>query len=150
MFRVAIYAVSMLLVVACATPEQIAEREEKRQRAIAALTKDVTEPEPSGPEEAALKYVAERIQPNLKDPDSMKLELIPDSFYKRTCSVLFSDVKYISWAIGVHINAKNSYGAYTGRQPYIIHFRRGNAAADIGPLPLALTRGVYKCPSTWK
>ncbi len=151
MFRAAtIYAATLFLVMGCATPEQIAEREAGKQRAIAALKKDVTQVEPTDPEALALKYVAEQIQPDLKDPDSMKLELIPNSFYKRTCSVIFSEVTYKSWAIGVHINAKNSYGAYTGRKPYIIHFRGGNADGYIGPLPLALTDGVYKCPQTWK
>ena len=137
MFRF-VYMLSAMFAVGCAAPERAVDSE-----AVS------FEGRPADPEAAALNYVDERIKPILKDPDSMKLELIPDSFYQRTCQVVFSGAKYKSWAIGVHINAKNSYGGFTGNQPYIIHFKDGEPIDHIGPLPVAFTSGIYKCPDSF-
>ena len=129
---------SAMFLAGCAAPE----------RSVGSETVSF-EGRPTEPEAAALNYVDERIKPILKDPDSMKLELIPGSFYQRTCQVVFSGAKYRSWTIAVHINAKNSFGGFTGNQPYIIHFKDGEPVDHIGPLPVAFTSGIYKCPDSF-
>jgi len=49
---------------------------------------------------------------NLKDPDSRKIEFRSHPFPGLVCGT---------------INARNSYGGYTGRQPFIAYYRKDNS-----------------------
>ena len=57
---------------------------------------------------------------NLKDPMSAQYQFLP---LKKDCYLLNGMTRYYAWSKGTLVNAKNSYGGYTGSQPYIFYFR---------------------------
>ncbi len=59
------------------------------------------------------------MQGELKDPDSAEYKFIPP--VKQALQQLWKS--YIGWEVGVQVNAKNSYGGYTGYQPYFFFFQ---------------------------
>ena len=109
---------------------------------------DLTVIKPKDPDTLASNYVNSTIKPSLKDPESMRATITPGSLTKRRC---FSrrqgsgKVYFDAWASAVQINAKNSYGGYTGNQTYLIYYVGGRASGHF-PVAGSLTNGVYMCP----
>ena len=66
---------------------------------------------------------------NLKDPDSARYTFGPlnKGYYwpNRAYGSLTAEKAQFAWEQTVGINAKNSFGGYTGQQPYTFHFRAG-------------------------
>ena len=104
--------------------------------------------EPSDPDAQTLEYVDTVMAPTFKDPESMKIELVPDTFSVRTCSsgVVSSAADYQIYANGVSINAKNSYGGYTGATNYLVYFRDGEPFGHRKTRGAIDMTGKYLCP----
>jgi len=77
---------------------------------------------PTNPEPAIRAY----FQNALKDPESARYEIGNPvrGYYGKTLSNLAGprDIKY-GWLVPTSVNAKNSYGGYTGKHPYHCWFR---------------------------
>jgi len=54
-----------------------------------------------------------RVIRNLKDPDSAKIEFI-GKFAKQVAAVAFESEGKPAWVVPIFVNAKNSFGGYTG------------------------------------
>jgi len=71
------------------------------------------------------KEVLEReIRGMLKDPDSAKIEFA-GVFAKQVEPVTFEPKGKLGWVVPVMVNAKNSYGGYTGRTLWQAWWRNG-------------------------
>lgn len=76
-------------------------------------------PPPVGYEEA----VKARFQYALKDPNSAMYRIgTPYTAYSNTGLAGGGGIAWSGYAVNVQINAKNSYGGYTGYQPYRVLF----------------------------
>ena len=64
----------------------------------------------------------------LKDPDSAKY-----IFYKPVRAYSAS-TKTVFWMVRVDVNAKNSYGAYTGYKPFLFARKTNGGIMEITPL----------------
>lgn len=89
--------------------------------------KDYSSVKPTNYQAQALNYIKKNIGSQLKDPYTAK--------YKTT-NILEKEVcenekhqKFRTWNTLVGINAKNSYGAYSGQKPYKVFFVNGKPAA---------------------
>jgi hypothetical protein len=57
---------------------------------------------------------------HLKDPESAKYRIgCPVRGYMRHTKIYQPGLQFVGWLVRVDVNAKNSYGGYTGFQPYI-------------------------------
>ena len=76
------------------------------------------------------------IRAGLKDPDSAKFEF-GDVARDAIQSGFMSPTPILIWRTYVRVNAKNSYGGYTGFQPYHFAWRDGKIFAiaypNVGP-----------------
>jgi hypothetical protein len=62
----------------------------------------------------------------LKDPDSAKYQFgTPRRAYGNNGLVYGGNVAFTGWAVPVAINAKNSFGGYTGFEPFLVIFVDG-------------------------
>ena len=83
-------------------------------------------PPPADPIEAAKLLMPEV----LKDPASATYQF-SNTFKGRCKRGRLGGAQWIGWAANVSINAKNSFGGYTGYQPYTILFSGGIAVRAI-------------------
>jgi hypothetical protein len=67
------------------------------------------------------EIIKEWARAGLKDPDSAKFEFEEP----RKAAVQENRVWTYVWVQKFWINAKNSYGGYTGREPYWVYYRDG-------------------------
>lgn len=75
------------------------------------------------PDETVARSAATmRVQAALKDPSSAIFTwgTIHRSWFRE--DKWGSEIRY-AWKLPFHVNAKNSYGGYTGRKPYTYYFR---------------------------
>ena len=64
----------------------------------------------------------------LKDPESARYTFRP---IKRGWITARPNIRWFGWFICGTINAKNSYGGYVGRRPFIVHFHHdGNGVLE--------------------
>jgi hypothetical protein len=71
--------------------------------------------------EQAIKSYFEVI---LKDPDSAKYRFsAPVKAYGNEGLIYGGDVSWLGWLVDVDVNAKNSYGGYTGAKQYMVFFK---------------------------
>lgn len=96
--------------------------------------------------EQAMKFADTELRAAMKDPDSMKLELLDDAYGARNCSTLGNSQEYKVWASAVRVNAKNSYGGYTGFKTYLIYFADGEPVAFAKVAGELQKYGTYLCP----
>lgn len=81
--------------------------------------------------EAIEPAIKEWAQNNLKDPDSMKLRIAqedPMQGYASACvnfdgTFCHNRMFYFGHLVRAQLNAKNTYGGYTGFTPYVFVFR---------------------------
>ncbi|WP_018435323.1 hypothetical protein [Paraburkholderia atlantica] len=67
--------------------------------------------------------IKSHFQPLLKDPESARYDFgAPARAYANNGSLRGGDVAWRGYAVPVRVNAKNSYGGYTGGKDYIILF----------------------------
>lgn len=70
----------------------------------------------------------------LKDPDSAHYRYAPPArAYVNNGLIHGGGYGWIGYAIPVLVNAKNSYGGYTGFREYIVLFRGDNPFMETGP-----------------
>jgi len=92
--------------------------------------------------ETAKAHAKETILRNLKDPDSAKF---------RDSTPLFKTLYNFGmgaignyeplWALCIEVNAKNSYGGYTGFEKWIVKFRNGQPVGG----ELGVMHAEYDC-----
>lgn len=75
-----------------------------------------------------------RMSDLLKDPYSAKYRYhhAPVKGYANNGLLHGGDVAFFGWMVPFEVNAKNSFGAYTGWQPYVAYYK-GNWIAFIRP-----------------
>jgi hypothetical protein len=107
---------------------------------------------------AAEQTAREWLQANLKDPDSARY----GAFRQPVGGVLalpnlnsrggqdfehYGSMRYVGWFMCGEVNAKNSYGGYTGFEPFMVWFDPSNptVARDgwIGDIVADWCRGIY-------
>jgi hypothetical protein len=78
----------------------------------------------------------------LKDPDSAQFRSTTP-FFKTLYNFGFGAAGSYEplWAMCIEVNAKNSYGGYTGYQNWLVKFRNGQAVRD----ELGVMRADYDC-----
>ena len=77
------------------------------------------DPPPQNYEQAIKNY----FEVILKDPDSARYRFsTPVKAYINEGLLYGGKVSWLGWLIDVHVNAKNSYGGYTGGSPYMVIF----------------------------
>jgi hypothetical protein len=70
-------------------------------------------------------------EPRLKDPESARYNFgAPARAYANNGSLRGGEVVWRGYAVPVRVNAKNSYGGYTGGKDYIILFNGDNPVYD--------------------
>lgn len=83
---------------------------------------------PSAPLEAAKAYFSDI----LKDPDSARYKLLSCArAYSNKGLAYGGDVAWAGYACFVTINAKNSFGGYTGAKPYTVLFTNDLAVSHM-------------------
>lgn len=101
----------------------------KRSQMLKTATEaDYGPPPPTNHQELEMQL----IRANLKDPDSAKCEfggVTRDAIQ----SGFASPTPILVWRTSVRVNAKNSYGGYTGFQPYHFAWRDGRVVAVAFP-----------------
>ena len=108
-----------------------------------AIAKTSIEPEQAN--EKALAYADSELRAAMKDPDAVRLELLPDAYGARDCYTR-DRLEYKVWASAVRVNAKDFYGGYTGFKTYLIYFADGKPAA-FGRVEGKFQKyGTYLCP----
>lgn len=77
----------------------------------------------------------------LKDPESAKYKFeLPQRAYGNTGLAYGGGVTWIGMAVRIQINAKNSFGGYTGFKPYTVFFTNGRVTGQAeGWSPLLVT-----------
>jgi len=80
--------------------------------------------------EAAVAQAKDAVRGVLKDPDSTQFRNA-GQFFKTRYNVGLSAVgePETLWALCIEVNSKNSYGAYTGYQNWLVKFRNGYAVS---------------------
>lgn len=76
-------------------------------------------------------YMASR----LKDPDSAKYRYLhaPIKAYVNDGLIRGGEVVFVGWLVPFEVNAKNSYGGYTGWEPYTAYYQYGGAVTNVRP-----------------
>ena len=72
------------------------------------------------------ELTVEKAESVLKDPESARYRFEPPR-KAYLCSPSSGDVRWQGYLVKVAINAKNSYGGYTGFTPYLVSIRNGKA-----------------------
>lgn len=68
----------------------------------------------------------------LKDPDSARYKFgTPRRAYGNNGLVYGGKIAFVGWAVPVYINAKNSFGGYTGYEPYLVIFVDGHVFTHV-------------------
>lgn len=82
----------------------------------------------------------------LKDPDSAKYRFVsePEPAYSREAPVAGGDPIHFGYYVKVLVNAKNSYGGYTGWKDYRLIIRDGQVVARITPNPMYFEEPWYQ------
>ena len=79
-------------------------------------------PEPKNPKEVVQKFINE----TFKDPYSVRdLTVATPQKYWIGSSPLFGVEKAFGWLIAFECNAKNSYGAYSGKERFYLFIAKG-------------------------
>lgn len=107
-----LFALAVAIIAGCAsppTPEQIANA-------------DYGKPIDQSQAEARIKEYFEGI---LKDPDSAKYRFSPIQKSHIVSSAWEGRQLYAGYVVTVKVNAKNSYGGYTGNEDYVFLFHNG-------------------------
>jgi hypothetical protein len=80
--------------------------------------------------EVAVSQAKDAVRGVLKDPDSAQFRNA-GQFFKTLYNVGLSAVgePETLWALCIEVNSKNSYGAYTGYQNWLVKFRNGYAVS---------------------
>jgi len=79
----------------------------------------------------------------LKDPESARFRGMSEPFKSYTTKILPDGTPVYGWAVTIQVNAKNSYGGYSGFRPYEVFF--------IGNTPAVVYRYEGNTPYiTWK
>jgi hypothetical protein len=74
---------------------------------------------PQGYEEA----IKAHFEPVLKDPESARYRFgYPVKAYANEGSLYGDKVSWVGYLVNVEVNAKNSFGGYTGSKPYMVLF----------------------------
>lgn len=106
---------------------EIAQEKAQKDRYLAQIKAQVATAD-CGPYPESYQQLAKAaIQQTLKDPDSAKFEF-PGKPYKGF-SYAHTDFKnettVFCWTVAVKVNAKNSYGGYTGSKTWYVDIRDG-------------------------
>ena len=117
--RILIAVLSILLLV-FAQPADAWSSKKKYAEYVASLPPEGDRPTDEYVQRAALAY----FKYSLKDPDSAKYEW--GSVELGTWKGAFERFGTPGWIATVQVNAKNSYGAYTGYSPFKFVFRSGS------------------------
>lgn len=108
-----------------------------------AISKTSIEPEQAN--EEALAYADSELRAAMKDPDAVRLKLLPGAYGTRDCYTR-GRLEYKVWASAVRVNVKGFYGGYTGFKTYIIYFADGKPAAFDRIEGKLQKYGTYLCP----
>lgn len=84
-------------------------------------------PAPANAEQQSREWL-ERV---LKDPESARLKFGPLVKAVTKDGLVYGGKTHAGWVQIVEVNAKNSYGGYTGYKPYYLFFLGGAITADI-------------------
>ena len=89
--------------------------------------------------ESAQTQAKEVIRQRLKDPDSAQFRNSTPFFKTLYNYGLAAAGSYEPlWALCIEVNAKNSYGGYSGFEKWMVKFRNGHALSDeLGAMPAA-------------
>lgn len=92
--------------------------------------------------EVALVEAKDAIRRVLKDPDSAQFR-DAGQFFKTLYDFGLSAYGNYEplWAMCIEVNAKNSYGGYTGYQNWLVKFRNGHAVSG----ELSVMHAEYDC-----
>lgn len=88
-------------------------------------------PLPSNYEEAAARY----IKAQLKDPYSAQVRVAgwPPAKMPWAYGQGF-DLKYLPvWSVSLMVNARNSFGGYTGEKVFIVYLHKGEPVGSVDP-----------------
>ena len=107
------------------------------------ITTDYTDVKPTNHKVSAEEYMNRMVRPLMKDPESMKLE-IGDDVEVRECEN-DSRKKFKLWTTLAGVNAKNSFGAYTGVKPYMLFYVNGEIESMAYDLLLGTNFSGLKC-----
>lgn len=77
------------------------------------------------PPENYKKTIEAYMQRRLKDPESAKYRFTKPPIKSHISASSLEDTVFHYTVTGVFINAKNSYGGYTGENEYFFHIRNG-------------------------
>ncbi|WP_421531962.1 hypothetical protein [Lelliottia amnigena] len=124
-----------LLLTACAPNQQMQEAQKKDAEFAQAVKNINLETADVGSKPTNYKSVIESaIREQLKDPDSANFSEFTEP--RKEVMVEKSDFVY-GYSLCVLVNAKNSYGGYTGKQQYWVFMRNGKV------LRIKNTNGAY-------
>jgi hypothetical protein len=65
----------------------------------------------------------------LKDPDSARFEWVSEPRHEAIQPAFASPHAMPVWVTGVRVNAKNSFGGYTGAEPFALAWKNGKIIA---------------------
>lgn len=81
----------------------------------------------------AKKLAKDWLDKKLKDPFSAQYNFGTIERGYAVAPIINGGTKYFGYRLIVNVNAKNSYGGYTGYQEYQFMFKNGNIEVVIGP-----------------
>lgn len=132
MAKIAVAAAVAMLLAGCATQQQEQE----------ARTLDIGPPPAVEVWQASVRAA---FLENLKDPESGRFRMgcLVRGYMKNALLAGRSGMEYQGWMARVEVNAKNSFGGYTGFKPYIVFVRAdGSMSSYMEPL----SRGGWDHP----
>lgn len=84
-------------------------------------------PSPANAEEKTREY----FNSALKDPESARIKFVGLHKAFSIDGLIIGGAKHYGWVQVVEVNAKNSYGGYTGSKLYYIFFEGGSVRGDV-------------------